>query len=192
MEIKLPPGVTPAPAWTEEIATAYRRALRRPPRTSRRTSGCSCAPASRDIQADQGLAGLVAASPVRVLGREARSTALQVVATSPGLPGLRRPGKTVCYAESIADASGKHGDKDPRWCGPEQYNYWRLLSDLNLGFSMIGVYGADLEQANHPEFRAAFDFAARYAGYHASPSVSPGAWVALREGVCCSRATIRS
>ena len=63
-----------------------------------------------------------------------------------------------------------------------QYNYWRLLSDLNLGFSMIGIYGADLAQAGNPEYRAAFDFAARYAGYHASPSVSPGAWVALREG----------
>lgn len=97
--------------------------------------------------------------------------------------GYCRPGKAVCYAESIADAAGRHGGaKDPRWCGPEQYNYWRLLSDLNLGFSMIGIYGADLEQAANPEFRAAFDFAARYAGYHASPSVSPGAWVALREG----------
>lgn len=64
----------------------------------------------------------------------------------------------------------------------EQYNYWRLLSDLNLGFSMIGVYGGDLANADKPECRAAFDFAARYAGYHASPSVSLGAWVALREG----------
>jgi hypothetical protein len=94
-----------------------------------------------------------------------------------------RPGKTVCYAESMADATGKHGPtQDPRWCPPVQYNYWRLLSDLNLGVSMIGVYGADLANADQAEYRAAFDFAARYAGYHASPSVSPGAWVALREG----------
>jgi hypothetical protein len=83
----------------------------------------------------------------------------------------------------MADATGKHGpSQDPRWCSPEQYNYWRLLSDLNLGFSMMGVYGADLANAAKPEYRAAFDFAARYAGYHASPSVSPGAWIALREG----------
>jgi hypothetical protein len=94
-----------------------------------------------------------------------------------------RTGKTVCYAESMADATGKHGpSQDPRWCSPEQYNYWRLLSDLNLGFSMIGVYGADLANAAKPEYQAAFDFAARYAGYHASPSLAPGAWVALRDG----------
>jgi hypothetical protein len=71
---------------------------------------------------------------------------------------------------------------DSRWCGPEQWNYWRLLSDLNCGVSFIAIYGADLAHASNPEFRAAFDFAALYAGYHASPAVSPGAWVALREG----------
>ena len=32
------------------------------------------------------------------------------------------------------------------------------------------------------EFDEAFAFAARYAGYHASPEQSPGAWVAFREG----------
>jgi hypothetical protein len=57
-----------------------------------------------------------------------------------------------------------------------------LLADLDLGFSMIGVYETDLANAADPEFRAAFEFAARYVGYHASPSVAPGAWVALREG----------
>ncbi|MFB3829731.1 MAG: beta-galactosidase [Bryobacteraceae bacterium] len=94
-----------------------------------------------------------------------------------------RTGRTAGYAESWADAWGRHGGvRDPRWCGPAQYNYWRLLSDLNMGVSMIAIYGADLEQAAEPEFRDAFAFAARYAGYHASPSRAPGAWVALREG----------
>jgi hypothetical protein len=94
-----------------------------------------------------------------------------------------RTGKAVGYAESMADATGRHGPaQDPRWCSPAQYNYWRLLSDLNLGFSMIGVYGSDLARADEPEFRAAFEFADRYAGYHASPSLAPGAWVALRDG----------
>jgi hypothetical protein len=32
------------------------------------------------------------------------------------------------------------------------------------------------------EFDAAFQFAAKYAGYHASPQAAPGAWVAFREG----------
>ena len=31
------------------------------------------------------------------------------------------------------------------------------------------------------EFRAAFEFAAKYAGYHASPASSPGAWNAFRQ-----------
>lgn len=94
-----------------------------------------------------------------------------------------RSGKTLAYAECWADARGRHGGKtDPRWCSPCQWNYWRLLVDLHCGVSFIGIYGSDLAHADDPEFNAAFQFAARYAGYHASPSVAPGAWVALREG----------
>ncbi len=94
-----------------------------------------------------------------------------------------RTGKTLAYAECWADAWGRHGGKtDSRWCSPCQWNYWRLLVDLHCGVSFIGVYGSDLAHADEPEFEAAFQFAARYAGYHASPSVAPGAWVALREG----------
>jgi hypothetical protein len=48
---------------------------------------------------------------------------------------------------------------------------------------MMGVYGADLANASRPEYKAAFEFAARYAGFHASPHAAPGAWIALREGV---------
>lgn len=95
-----------------------------------------------------------------------------------------RTGKTTAYAESWADAWGRHGGKrDERWCSPCQWNYWRLLVDLHCGVSFIAVYGADLQAAKgEPEFREALEFAARYAGYHASPSRAPGAWVALREG----------
>jgi hypothetical protein len=94
-----------------------------------------------------------------------------------------RTGKTLAYAEPWADGWGRHGGKtDPRWCPPHQFNYWRVLVDLNCGVSFIALYGADLAHADEPEFRAAFDFAHKYAGYHASPAVAPGAWVALREG----------
>ena len=94
-----------------------------------------------------------------------------------------RSGKTVCYAEPWADAWGNHGGmKDPRWCGPEQFNYWRVLADLNCGVSFLAFYGADLKHSAEPEFRATFEFAARYAAHHASPTHAPGAWVALREG----------
>ncbi|MCX7015061.1 MAG: beta-galactosidase [Candidatus Sumerlaeota bacterium] len=95
-----------------------------------------------------------------------------------------RTGKTLGYAESWADSWGRHGGKtDPRTVSPCQWNYWRLLVDLNCGISFIGIYSADLRPSvKDPEFRAGFEFAAKYAGYHASPEQSPGAWAALREG----------
>ncbi|MCX7006438.1 MAG: hypothetical protein NTY53_04185 [Kiritimatiellaeota bacterium] len=111
-----------------------------------------------------------------------------------------RTGKTLAYAEPWASAWGDHGGKsDPRWCSPPQWNYWRLLCDLHCGVSFIACYANDLEVARSgryragkgpvaetagfkDEFDAAFRFAAKYAGYHASPQVSPGAWVAFREG----------
>lgn len=105
-----------------------------------------------------------------------------------------RSGKTVGYAESWADSWGLHGGgmRDGRWCSPSQWNYWRLLSDLNMGVSFIAIYGNDLSVAAsgrhvgqdaaqyREEFTKAFEFAARYAGTHASPAVAPGAWVAFR------------
>ena len=104
------------------------------------------------------------------------------------------------YAEPWASAWGDHGTKtDPRWCSPPQWNYWRLLCDLHCGVSFIACYANDLEVARSgryrtgkttqpeaarfkDEFDAAFRFAAKYAGYHASPQAAPGAWVAFREG----------
>lgn len=95
-----------------------------------------------------------------------------------------RTGKTLAYAEPWADAEGRHGGgkRDPRRFSPCQWNYWMVLANLHCGVSYVAVYGADLARAGDPEFKAAFDLVDRYAGYHASPSVSPGAWVALREG----------
>jgi hypothetical protein len=97
-----------------------------------------------------------------------------------------RTGKTVGYAESWMTAQGwPQGNNQREKLGqtPAQFNYWRLLQDLHCGISFIAVYGKDLARAQQePEFDAAFRFAARYAGYHASPAQSPGAWVALREG----------
>ncbi len=111
-----------------------------------------------------------------------------------------RTGKTLAYAEPWASAWGDHGGKaDPRWCSPPQWNYWRLLCDLHCGVSFIACYANDLEVARSgryrggkdssadvapfkAEFDSAFRFAAKYAGYHASPLASPGAWVAFREG----------
>jgi hypothetical protein len=183
-----PTGVALAADWTEEISADYRRQIvatflrqfNPEVRVLLRTGNPLYAGPDPDIPR------LFGAGNVGVF-----TTASEI---EPRLPtwfqGDRpifldycRSGATVGYAESMADATGKHGPaQDPRWCPPAQYNYWRLLSDLNLGFSMIGVYGSDLARADEPEFRAAFEFADRYAGYHASPSQAPGAWVALREG----------
>ena len=184
----VPAGVTPAPAWTEEIATEYRRLIVS-------TFRSNFSPQIRVLLRsgnpqypgpDQEPLRLAATGKLGIF-----TTASEIEPRMPTMFDGDRPifldycrtGKTVCYAESMADATGKHGpSQDARWCSPEQYNYWRLLSDLNLGFSMMGIYGADLANAGKPEYRAAFDFAVRYAGYHASPQVSPGAWIALREG----------
>jgi hypothetical protein len=112
-----------------------------------------------------------------------------------------RSGKTVGYAEPWASAWGDHGKTDHRSCSPPQWNYWRTLLDLHCGVSFLALYANDLGVAvagsyhvnqNHydegtdrrgyqQEFEAAFRFAEKYVGYHASPEASPGAWVAFRE-----------
>jgi hypothetical protein len=112
-----------------------------------------------------------------------------------------RSGKTVGFAEPWASAWGHHGgQKDHRPFSPPQWNYWRLLIDLHCGISYIGIYTSDLNVAMkgiyrtggevydeadqllgyREEFMQAFLFAAKYAGYHAAPRQSPGAWVAFR------------
>jgi hypothetical protein len=107
------------------------------------------------------------------------------------------PGLTAAYAEPWADAWGGHGGQtDARWCSPPQWNYWRLLSDLNMGVSDIALYGSDMNvaySATHTgvnvgadyqrEFDQAFRFAARYAGHHIDPGSAPGAWIAFRQSI---------
>jgi hypothetical protein len=183
-----PPGVALAPQWTEEIAAGYRRRIvdtflrsfNPEVRVLLRTGN------PQYPGPDPEAIALLGTGNVGIF-----TTASEIEPRMPTMflddrpifLDICRTGKAAGYAESMADATGKHGPaQDPRWCSPAQYNYWRLLSDLNLGFSMIGVYGSDLARAGEPEFRAAFEFADRYAGYHASPSLAPGAWVALREG----------
>lgn len=111
-----------------------------------------------------------------------------------------RSGRTTCYAEPWASAWGHHGGKtDDRWASPPQWFYWRLLFDLHNGVSHIALYASDQRVAMEGvykvegvdyqkpggayqrEFQEAIDFAARYAGYHASPRQSPEAWIAFRE-----------
>ena len=104
--------------------------------------------------------------------------------------------RTVCYAEPWADAWGFHGRRDPRWCSPPQWIYWRLLSDLQMGVQNIALYGNDASVAANgmhmgqqvgpryqKEFEAAMAFASKYVGHWANPETAPGAWVAFRQSV---------
>jgi hypothetical protein len=181
-----PAGVKPAPVWTKETAAEYRRIVM-DAFVRNFTPELMVFVRNNIFAATQMSPEWIRQFETGKLGLFHTSSEMEPRQNGGGqyLAFIKycRSGETTCYAESWADSWGNHGGiKDPRWCGPEQWNYWRMLVDLNCGVSFIAIYGADLANASNPEFRAAFDFAAKYAGYHASPSVSPGAWVALREG----------
>jgi hypothetical protein len=62
------------------------------------------------------------------------------------------------------------------------WNYWRILLELYKGVSYIAVYGDQIRQGGNPQYRAAFDFANRFAGSAATPATAPGAFIALKQG----------
>ena len=182
-----PPGVSPGPIWTPKTASDYKRLIvdtfvkhfSPEIRVFVRNN------VFRDFGQDREFESMFETGRLALF-----HTSTEVEPRSRGVEAqylafLRfcRPGNTLAYAECWADAWGRHGGiTDPRWCSPCQWNYWRLLADLHCGVSFVAIYGGDLAHADDPQFRAAFEFAQKYAGYHASPSVSPGAWIALREG----------
>ena len=181
-----PPGVTPAPAWTEEIATAYRHTIQQavPQKLLARDPGVHAPGVARLSGTDQ--------DAIRLAEKEGLGLFTTASEIEPRIPsmyerynvflGFCRPGKGVCYAESMAPANCHHPGKDhARWCAFEQYNYWRLLAPLNLGFSMIGITGEDLEQAGDPESARPSTLPPTMP-VPCQPLGSPGAWVALREG----------
>jgi hypothetical protein len=84
-----------------------------------------------------------------------------------------RPDKTEAYWEPFQSTNVSN---------LVSWNYWRLLLELHKGVSYIAVYGQDIRNGSTPEWRAAFDFADRYAGLSASPAATPGAWIALKLG----------
>ncbi len=99
-----------------------------------------------------------------------------------------RSGKTLGYTEISNETWSTKIYKSPA-----QVNYWRCLDQIHCGVSFIGIYSRELGVAFNgmalnkdaheyqQEFKDAFLFAAKYAGYHASPSTSPGAWIAFRD-----------
>ena len=105
-----------------------------------------------------------------------------------------RTGLTPAYAEPWASAWGEHGGiTDPRFCSPEQWNYWRILMDVNCGVSYMAIYANDLEVytagmksgkavsvSMRKEFREAFEFGMKYTSQHLYPETTPGVWAAFR------------
>ena len=65
--------------------------------------------------------------------------------------------------------------------------YWRQLMDLGRGVSYVATYADDLRGAtagapDSAEYRAAFDFSNKHAGFGHRPEAAPGAWAAFRGG----------
>lgn len=108
--------------------------------------------------------------------------------------------KTLNYTEEWGDCWGIHGTiEDPHFCSPQQWNYWRILADLNVGISTMGMYGSIWEyvfgnpapkntQFTDPnpmirreEIKRGMEFAFKYLGQHNLPAQSPGAFIAFRQ-----------
>jgi hypothetical protein len=108
---------------------------------------------------------------------------------------------TINYAEPWTDPWGAHADgtEDPHFCSPQQWNYWRILCDLNVGISQIAMHGdywtycmggpapanKQFPEINfavrRDEMQKGINFAYKYVGQHNNPATSPGAFVAFRK-----------
>lgn len=129
------------------------------------------------------------------------------------LPGYRA-GYAEPYASAWGDHGSNKHEEWYEWSSPPQYHYWTGLLNMHCGVSYIAVYGKDLNvaidgsynyvkkfpAAGNPveqalfetdvykdEFTSGLEFMDRYAGYHADPTGSPGAWVAFRENLVANR-----
>jgi len=91
-----------------------------------------------------------------------------------------KTGMTVGFAESNAHIYDNRSPDLP--FSNKQWYYWRVLSELHNGITYIGMrpYGFDKLEKGEAGFQEILEFVTRYVGYHAKPSISPGAWIALR------------
>jgi hypothetical protein len=86
-----------------------------------------------------------------------------------------KPGIAVGFSELISGRLRPYSEI--------QWQYWRVLSELHSGISYIGTRPLPFEKAhleNDTRYINVLEFADKYAGYHALPAESPGAWIALR------------
>jgi hypothetical protein len=96
-----------------------------------------------------------------------------------------RTGRTYGFMESwsrartLPSGSGWDWQRTSQPITRAQFNYWTLLTDLHCGASFIAMRPEDTDD---PEFLEDYKFASKYAGYNFSPQLSPGVWIAFREG----------
>ena len=100
----------------------------------------------------------------------------------PLLAAMRRNGgenafRTRGEQEHVSGAKGEWFLEAPLW-----NIYWGALWCLHAGLDMWNHVDSSL---NNPDFAPFFEFFSRYAG-HKDPAYSPGAWVALRDGLDAS------
>jgi len=92
-----------------------------------------------------------------------------------------KTGRTFCFAE-MCGFLPYHTKEFP--FSNLEIAYWILLSNMHNGVSASGLHGADILQrdrlASNGSYDQVYSWADRYMGLHASPSLSPGAWVAMR------------
>jgi hypothetical protein len=92
-----------------------------------------------------------------------------------------KSGKTYGLMESWSSAntnsSGWDWSKTNHPITEHQFNYWTLLSDLHSGATFPAMRPEDMDA-----FPEDYVFTAKYAGNIAHPNITPGAWIAFREG----------
>jgi hypothetical protein len=199
----VPPGAAQGPLWTRELGEEYKAQVLKTYLEvmlpdiyifTRSQSGLELMKAHEDLLL-QGKVGLFHTS-----SRPEPEDASQIAGRYEIYRQYCRTGHTLGYTEPEKNSWTKNGT--PRWCSPPQWNYWRCLCQMDLGVAYVAAYANDVNMAfrgefnanvktthqtgkvpaYQEEFRKAYEFCNVYAGYHALPAISPGAWIAFREG----------
>jgi hypothetical protein len=99
------------------------------------------------------------------------------------------PGKVVCFTEAcgLQNFAGPGGNKRTPELEAANFSrlqgiYWMMLSGMSKGVSVTGLHSKTMLKPwlKQESFKKAFSWADGYMGLHASPELTPGAWVAFR------------
>jgi len=91
-------------------------------------------------------------------------------------------GWAMLVRDECSNQGAGHWREAPIW-----NNYWTLLHALHWGVDFVNMLRHSFEKPD-AEHIAAFEWFNRYAGVH-HPSESPGAWIALRDGLDAARSS---